>query len=102
MMSESNGLASGPASGTTGEAGSQRDSQAVAIAASQVVISAHFKMIWITITCLTVSLALADIAMSLMVAHPTDSGQQAITMCDTFAKVGFGAIFGMIGTKALG
>jgi hypothetical protein len=99
-MSEDNGLAPETANTTT-RAG--RPSRAKASTAqSQVVISAHFKMIWITITSLTLLLLFADIAMSLLVKHPTNSAQQAIGMCDTFAKVGFGVIFGMLGTKALG
>ena len=69
--------------------------------APEVIISPHFKMIWLTITGLTVLLAFADILLSLLVKNPTASMQQAIAMCDNFAKVGFGAIFGMLGAKAL-
>lgn len=64
-------------------------------------IDTHFTMIWLTITSLTTFLALADILLSIFIKHPTAAAQQSIAMCDTFAKVGFGGIFGMIGAKAL-
>jgi hypothetical protein len=64
-------------------------------------IDTHFTMIWFTITSLTTLLALADILLSIFIKHPTAAAQQSIAMCDTFAKVGFGGIFGMIGAKAL-
>jgi hypothetical protein len=67
-----------------------------------VIIGTHFKMIWLTITGLTLMLALADILLSVLIRSPNSSTQQAIAMCDTFATVGFGGIFGMIGAKALG
>jgi hypothetical protein len=68
----------------------------------EVIIGSHFKMIWLTITTLTIMLAFADILLSVLIQHPTATAQQAISMCDSFAKVGFGGIFGMIGAKALG
>ena len=80
-------------------AGSGQHKQSVAM--PEVIIGAHFKMIWITITGLTIMLALADVLLSVLIKNPTSSAQQAIAMCDTFAKVGFGGIFGMIGAKAL-
>jgi hypothetical protein len=67
----------------------------------EIVIGSHFKMIWITITGLTIMLAFADILLSILIQHPTAAAQQAISMCDSFAKVGFGGIFGMIGAKAI-
>jgi hypothetical protein len=76
--------------------------RAQAVSVPEVVIGTHFKMIWLTITGLTLMLALADILLSVLIKNPTTSTQQAIAMCDTFAKVGFGGIFGMVGAKALG
>lgn len=70
-------------------------------AVPEAMIRTHFTMIWITITGLTILLAVTDILLSIFIAHPTIAVQQSITMCDTFAKMGFGAIFGMIGAKAL-
>ena len=67
----------------------------------EVVIGSHFKMIWITITSLSMILAMTDILLSVLIKHPNPASQQAIAMCDSFAKVGFGGIFGMIGAKAL-
>ncbi len=64
-------------------------------------IGTHFTLIWITITGLTTLLTLADIMLSIFITHPTIAVQQSIAMCDTFAKMGFGVIFGMIGAKAL-
>src|SRR5690348_5588896 len=98
-MSEDNGQ---PSEVANAAAKAGRLSRAKTSAVPQVIIGTHFKMIWITITGLTLLLLFADIAMSLLVKHPNNSAQQAIGMCDTFAKVGFGVIFGMLGTKALG
>lgn len=81
---------------------SNAGSRSKAAAIPEVVIGSHFKMIWLTITGLTIMLALADILLSVLIQHPTAAAQQAISMCDSFAKVGFGGIFGMIGAKALG
>jgi hypothetical protein len=89
-----------PVSQKANRVGSAGRSQSISV--PRVVIGAHFKMIWITITGLTIMLTVVDILMSILIKHPTASAQQAIAMCDTFAKVGYGAIFGMIGTKALG
>lgn len=68
---------------------------------SRIVISSHFKMVWLTITALTLLLTLADLAMSIMLKHPTLAAQNAITMCDNVSKLGYGAIFGLLGGKAL-
>lgn len=68
----------------------------------QIVISSHFKMVWLTITALTLVLTFADLAMSIMLKHPTVAAQNAITMCDNVSKLGYGAIFGLLGGKALG
>lgn len=74
----------------------------VASGAESVVITSHFKMIWLTVTSLTLSLAVADVMLAIIFKNPSGSEQQAMTMCDTFAGMGFGGIFGLLSGKALG
>ena len=65
-------------------------------------ITSHFKMVWLTMTALTFCLAAADVLLAILIKNPSGSEQQAMTMCDTFAGIGFGAIFGFLSAKALG
>jgi hypothetical protein len=67
-----------------------------------VIITSYFKMVWLTMTALTLSLAATDVLLAILLKNPSGSAQQAMTMCDTFAGMGFGAIFGLISGKALG
>lgn len=67
-----------------------------------VIITSHFKMVWLTMTALTLCLAATDVLLAIVLKNPSGAQQQAMTMCDTFAGMGFGAIFGLLSAKALG
>ena len=99
-MSESQPVAQGN-SPVVASTSAPHDNPSASSDAENVVITSHFKMIWLTITALTLCLAAADILLAVLVAHPNGSEQQAMTMCDTFAGMGFGAIFGLISAKAV-
>ncbi|MGP3913736.1 hypothetical protein [Nonomuraea sp. 10N515B] len=67
-----------------------------------VVVQSHFKLVFLTVAGLSVLLLAIQVTLAVMVKEPTDAVNNVLTLCDTISKLGFGAIFGMIGTKAAG
>jgi hypothetical protein len=62
-------------------------------------VSTHFKMIFLAVLLLTVALLVARISVGIMVAHPSDSLNDAMSHCDLLEDAGFGAILGLLGGK---
>jgi hypothetical protein len=65
-----------------------------------VVVGRHFKMIFLAVVSLTVGMILLDVALSVFVDDPNEHVVKLIDMCDFLAKLGFGAIIGLVGGKA--
>lgn len=70
--------------------------------AMSVVVQSHFKLVFLTVAGLSVLLLAIQVTLAVMIKEPTDAVDNVLTLCDTISKLGFGAIFGMIGTKAAG
>lgn len=82
-----------PAASLPPESGAPVDP--VAIAAGET-----FKLTLIITTAITGFTLVADVALSILVKHPTSQASQAIGTCDTIAKIGVGAIAGLLRGKS--
>ncbi|MFF1681586.1 hypothetical protein ACFVYG_36755 [Streptomyces sp. NPDC058256] len=63
-------------------------------------VTAHFKMVFICVTVITVLTLAASVYIGVAVAKPSDSAKSAMDTCSTLAKLGFGAIIGLLSGKA--
>lgn len=83
----------------------------VPAAAPEVTTAAHtidvtkltplFKMVFLTITGLTVLAFAANLILVLVLDKPGDEAKSFLELCSTISKMGFAAIVGLIGGKAI-
>jgi hypothetical protein len=66
-----------------------------------IVLSPHFKMIFLAVLALTILAGLALITLASIWTSPTELQKQAFSAMDFAWKAGLGAIFGLLGGKAL-
>ncbi len=67
----------------------------------RIVVSSHFKLIFLTITGLTVLSMIGSVVISWAWDHPTANQQSVFEGFGWVWKVGFGAIVGLLGGKAV-
>jgi hypothetical protein len=65
------------------------------------VVTPMFKLIFITVLCLTILSGLASLALGIWADSAKDTTKSLIETFSTTWKMGFGAIIGMVGGKAL-
>lgn len=68
---------------------------------NELVLTPGFKLVFGCVFALTVISLAVSIVLALMVANPSTQIAQLIDTCSTTYKLGFGAIVGLIGGKAL-
>jgi hypothetical protein len=68
---------------------------------TEIVLSPVFKWAFTSVVALTTSCLIATILMTWLITHPTDQAKDAINTVSTAFKMGFGAIVGLIGGKAI-
>jgi len=71
------------------------------VAVATLSVTPTFKMIFLSVLSLTILSFVATIALAVFVNNPSTAVQGAIETCSTTFKMGFGAIVGLIGGKAL-
>ena len=69
--------------------------------AATVTVTPTFKLVFASVLGLTVVSLLTVILLAVFVQNPSDQVKAVIETCSTTFKMGFGAIVGLIGGKAL-
>jgi hypothetical protein len=64
-------------------------------------LTPFFKLVFLTLASLTFLSAILNVSVALMVDNPSDEVKSLIETCSTTWKMGFGAIVGLIGGKAI-
>jgi hypothetical protein len=72
------------------------------IATSQAAtLTPFFKLVFLTVLGLTVLSIVIDLFLVMLINNPSDQAKNLIETCSTTWKMGFGAIVGLIGGKAI-
>ena len=85
------------ASSVTGAAADQAAADAPAVTT----VTAHFKLVFIGVMVITVFTLAANLYIGIFVANPTEAAKSAMATCSTIANLGFGAMVGLLGGKAV-
>ncbi|MGW5787066.1 hypothetical protein ACWEWK_24105 [Streptomyces sp. NPDC003757] len=64
-------------------------------------VSSHFKMVFIAVVAITIGALAANLYIAIFVEKPTEAAKSAMDTCSTIANLGFGAIVGLLGGKAV-
>ncbi|MFI5973797.1 hypothetical protein [Streptomyces sp. NPDC051452] len=64
-------------------------------------VSVHFKLVFICVTVITVLALAASLYIGIFVEKPTEAAKSAMNTCSTLANLGFGAMVGLLGGKAV-
>ncbi|MFJ9915426.1 hypothetical protein [Actinacidiphila glaucinigra] len=64
-------------------------------------VTAHFKLVFICVTVITLLTLVASLYIGIFVAKPTEAAKSAMDTCSTLANLGFGAMVGLLGGKAV-
>ncbi|MFF8322006.1 MULTISPECIES: hypothetical protein [Streptomyces] len=64
-------------------------------------VSAHFKLVFIGVMVITVFTLAASLYIGIFLENPTDAAKSAMDTCSTLANLGFGAMVGLLGGKAV-
>lgn len=64
-------------------------------------VTAHFKLVFLCVTVITVLTLLASLYIGIFVEKPTEAAKSAMSTCSTLANLGFGAMVGLLGGKAV-
>jgi hypothetical protein len=64
-------------------------------------VTAHFKLVFIGVMVITVLTLAANLYIGIFVEKPTEAAKSAMATCSTLANLGFGAMVGLLGGKAV-
>ncbi|MFE2970018.1 hypothetical protein ACFXKC_41380 [Streptomyces sp. NPDC059340] len=64
-------------------------------------VTAHFKLVFIGVMVITVFTLAASLYIGVFVKEPTEAAKSAMDTCSTLANLGFGAMVGLLGGKAV-
>jgi hypothetical protein len=64
-------------------------------------VTAHFKLVFLCVTVITVLTLMASLYIGIFVEKPTEAAKSAMNTCATLANLGFGAMVGLLGGKAV-
>ncbi|EST25807.1 hypothetical protein [Streptomyces roseochromogenus] len=64
-------------------------------------VTAHFKLVFLSVTLITVLTLAASLYIGIFVEKPTEAAKSAMDTCSTLANLGFGAMVGLLGGKAV-
>lgn len=97
----SEGLANTGTDVATSSAPTASQAPVATVAAPEVTtVTAHFKLVFICVTLITVLTLIASLYIGIFVKNPTDAAKSAMDTCATLANLGFGAMVGLLGGKA--
>jgi hypothetical protein len=85
----------------TSPAASTTADQAPDDAPAVTTITAHFKLVFIGVMVITVFTLAASLYIGIFVKNPTEAAKSAMATCSTLANLGFGAMVGLLGGKAV-
>jgi hypothetical protein len=77
------------------------DEPVVTAAPAVTTVTAHFKLVFICVTVITLLTLLASLYIGIFVEKPTEAAKSAMETCSTLANLGFGAMVGLLGGKAV-
>lgn len=97
-MSES---LAGPTSETAATAVGTQATLADTATPAVTTVTAHFKLVFICVTVITLLTLLASLYIGIFVEKPTEAAKSAMDTCSTLANLGFGAMVGLLGGKAV-
>ncbi|MGV9419689.1 hypothetical protein ACWDO6_19575 [Streptomyces sp. NPDC003674] len=91
------------AAGVTAQSGTTEEQGTLGGAATPAVttVTAHFKMVFLCVMSITLLCLFASLYIGVFVEKPTDGAKQAMDTCRTLANLGFGAMVGLLGGKAV-
>ncbi|MEV2261057.1 hypothetical protein AB0J13_20615 [Streptomyces anulatus] len=64
-------------------------------------VTAHFKMVFLAVLVITIGTLAANLYIAIFVEKPTEAAKSAMDTCSTLTNLGFGAIVGLLGGKAV-
>lgn len=64
-------------------------------------VTPHFKLVFISVAVITLLTLMASLYIGIFVEKPTDAAKSAMDTCSTLANLGFGAMVGLLGGKAV-
>ncbi|MEV7700784.1 hypothetical protein AB0O62_30200 [Streptomyces sp. NPDC086779] len=64
-------------------------------------VTAHFKMVFIAVLLITIATLAANLYIAIFVEKPTEAAKSAMDTCSTLTNLGFGAMVGLLGGKAV-
>jgi hypothetical protein len=64
-------------------------------------VTAHFKLVFLCVTVITLLTLVASLYIGIFVEKPTEAAKSAMDTCSTLANLGFGAMVGLLGGKAV-
>lgn len=64
-------------------------------------MTAHFKLVFICVTVITLLTLVASLYIGIFEEKPTEAAKSAMDTCSTLANLGFGAMVGLLGGKAV-
>jgi hypothetical protein len=80
---------------------SAASTKASAVTPQTTVLTPFFKLVFLTVLGLTLLSIAIDLFLVMMVNNPSEQAKSLIETCSTTWKMGFGAIVGLIGGKAI-
>jgi hypothetical protein len=63
-------------------------------------VPAHFKMIFIWVAIITLITFAVFVATGIFIKKPTEEAKNVSAICGTICQMGFGAIFGLLGSRS--
>jgi hypothetical protein len=73
----------------------------VAPATGETSVSQHFRLVFFGVLAITLLTLGASLYIGIFVAKPTEAAKSAMETCSTLSQLGFGAMVGLLGGKAV-
>ncbi|MCT9010645.1 hypothetical protein [Streptomyces rhizosphaerihabitans] len=64
-------------------------------------VTAHFKLVFLCVAVMTLLTLMASLYIGIFVEKPTEAAKSAMNTCSTLCNLGFGAMVGLLGGKAV-
>lgn len=64
-------------------------------------VTAHFKMVFLCVMVITLLTLTASLYIAIFIQKPTEAAKSAMDTCSNLASLGFGAMVGLLGGKAV-
>ncbi|MFZ4247010.1 hypothetical protein ACOZDF_17100 [Streptomyces griseoincarnatus] len=64
-------------------------------------VTAHFKLVFICVAAITLITLMASLYIGIFIEKPTEATKSVMNTCSTLTNLGFGAMVGLLGGKAV-